>query len=173
MLGFDNQFKSDKVLADYREKQDELADEVKQIRNNDKWSDEYKREQIKQVREQAQQNQNKAKEDYLQAIDQDIKEAKDPLNDELPEKIKNISDLELSKTEIKSLAEQYEGNYWAQRKLQQKAREQDLHIALDIPQVQKKVDYLKKAKDKLGRKFNSDPLNDGEEQRLNNLIKHT
>ena len=172
MLGFENNFKKDKVLADYREKQDELADEVKQIRNDEKWSDDYKREQIKQVRQQAQQNQNKAKEDYLQAIDQDIQEAKDPLNDELPEKIKNISGLELSKTEIKSLAEQYNDNYWAQRKLQQKAREQDLYIALDIPQVQKKVDYLKKAKDKLGRKFNQNPLNDGEQQRLKNIVKN-
>ena len=168
-----NDFKSDEVLSSYREDMDELNEKVEQIKNADKWSDDYKKEKVEEVKEKARKKQAQAKESYLKAIDQDIADTKEPLNDELPEKIKNISGLELSKTEIKSLADQHSDNYWAKRKLNQKAREQDLNIVLDIPQVQKKVAYLNKAKDKLGNKFNQNPLNDGEKQRLNNLIKHT
>ena len=167
-----NDFKSDKKLKEYRQEMDELNEKAEQIKNADKWSADYKKEKVEEVKEKAKQKQQQAKESYLKAVDRDIEEVKKPLQDEVPEKLKSLDGMELSKTEIKSLGEQYNDNYWAKRKLNQKAKEQDLNIYFDTPNIQKKVDHLKKKKNKAGRKFNSDPLNDGEQQRLKNIVKN-
>ena len=163
------------VLNNYREKMDKLkseADGIKQQLNNGSIAENMAKEKISGIREHAKAEQESYKESYQKAIEGEIEEIKERVaSSELPRSVAGLDELEnVSKTEVEILAEKHENNYFAQKKLQEVARKEQLPVKTNAFDVDEKINTLQQKKEQAHRKFSRNPLEDGTNSSIRNAM---
>ena len=159
------------ILNEYQEKMKEYkqqAEEINQQLEDGSIARNAAQEQKQGVLQEARAEQGNYKEQYKKAIDSQINEVKEQVaNSELPGSIASLDSInDVSKTELEILAEKHQDNYFAQKKLAEVARDNDLLVNTNEFDAGEKIGTLKQQKEQAHRKFNSDPLKDTPDGRL-------
>lgn len=156
------------VLTEYREKMTEIKDEINELRNNRDYSDEYKDEQKSEMIDEAKEIQQRYRERYEEALESQIEDVKSTVAEsELPDQVAELDQLDqVSKTEIEVLANKYENNYIAQKRLAEIARNHDLMAETHEVDAEEEIKEIKQKLSHAGDMFNKEPIKDYEDARL-------
>lgn len=161
--------KHEKEYQKYQDKLEELAAQKKKIKNDDRLSEKGKEVKVNELREQANSLKQRYQEEYKQAIDQDIENTKAKLRDkEIPEQLREVSDLIDNELEFKELANEYEdANYWTKKKLAKISEKNEFKVNVEVPDLKGEINQLQRKKKRINKKFSRDPFNDTEQAKLN------
>ena len=150
------------VLEEYREKMTAKKEEVQELRNDRKRSDEYKNEQKAKKIEEAKEIQEDYREEYEEALQSQIESVKSTVSDSsLPDQVANLDKLnEVTKTEIEVLAEKFQDNYFAQKKLAEIARKNEIMAETFEVDAEEEIKELRQKLSHAGDHFSKNPLKD-------------
>lgn len=159
--------KYEKVYSDYQEIMADYQDEKNEILANENTSEQFKEKKIQEIKQAAKAEQQDYKKRFVEALEEDIATVKEPLrNTEMPPELLEVLKLNLNRLELEELAAEYD-SYYQQKLILDKAKDKDIMLELDIPDIADQVEQLRKLKMNVNSKFSAEnPLNDTADNRL-------
>jgi hypothetical protein len=156
----------DEVLKEYYDKINNLQADKQTLKEDSKYSQEYKDKQIKEIDNQARKEQEKYKQLYLDKLESETAKLKESIKTDIPtDLIETLKD-DLTKQELQLLAEKHQDKYFALKKIKNTALKNDYAIEVDTIDYSKEIQQLNKAKEKVNDKFTYNPYDDTLDARL-------
>lgn len=157
----------DEVLKEYYDKINSLQADKQTLKEDSKYSQEYKDKQIKEIDNQARKEQEKYKQLYLDKLESETAKLKESIKTDIPtDLIETLKDDTLTKQELQLLAEKHQDKYFALKKIRNAALKNDYIIEVDTVDYSKEIQQLNKAKERVTDKFTYNPYDDTLDARL-------
>ena len=159
--------RNQEIYKKYQDKMADYQDEKNEVVASKKWSESEKNKKIEVIKQEAKAEQQNYKKRYLEALDEDIKEVKEPLRDtEMPPELLEVLKLNLNRLELEELAEKYD-SYYQQKLILDKAKDKNIMLELNIPDIAAEVEKLENKKRNVNTKFSyGNPLSDTSDERI-------
>lgn len=159
--------KMNEILANYEVELEKLNEEAKKYDNQDNYTDfndGWREKQKEEVYSKATGIQAKAKESYIEAVEAKKLEVESQIDIDIP----NILNEQLSFTqdELNFLAKKYEGNYFANKKIQKIAEDNDYIVEINTTDPFREMKKLQNKLDGINNTFGTNPMNDTQQARV-------